>query len=158
MASKFVKEITSKLNRGITLRSALNDAGISYNKWRSICDKEGVTVRVDRGKQAKVYTPERVKQVQKRIRNGEFLRDVAADMGMDPRNLARYCRNNGIQLFTKKALQENYKKRNYRNREGIKAHKIEKLINSGYKDVTISNKIGVTRQYVSLIRKRMNMK
>jgi len=162
--SNLIKKVKSKLKKGLTLQSALEKVGISYYRWRVICANEGETVSLRRGKKATVYTMERVKEVKKRIKKGDFLKDICADMGMDSKNLARFCRNNGIKLFSKKALKRNYERRSKNRlsdkrksgRSSEKVMKIEAMIKKGIKDSAIAIEIGVTRQYANLIRKKMN--
>ncbi len=102
-----------------------------------------------------MYTKERVTEVKKRIRKGEYLKDVTHDMGMDPKNLARYCRNDGIKLFSKRALKDNYKRRGKARRTSEKALKIQDRVRAGLKDAEIAGEVGVTRQYVYYVRKKI---
>ena len=111
MNKKIIKQVKALIKKGSMLKEALEEVGISDNKWRSILREEGVTVSVPRSNSAKTYTPERVKLVKEQLKTGAYLKDICTDLGMDPRNLARYCRNNGIKLFTKKQIAENYKRR-----------------------------------------------
>lgn len=157
-----IKETKSMLKGGSTLREALGKLGISYSKWKAICDKEGLKITAPRGKRAIVYTKERVKEVKRRLQKGEFLKDIAHDMGMDPRNLARYCRNNGIKLFSKAVLKDNYRRRDYSNagrpsgqRQSKKVLKIQGKITAGLKDSEIAVEFGVTRQYANYLRNKM---
>ena len=106
-----IAKVKAAFKKGAMLREALDELSVSVNKWRAILREEGVSVSAPRSNSAKTYTPERVKDVQKRIKTGEYLKDVCDELGMDPRNLARYCRMNGITLFTAKQKAENYKKR-----------------------------------------------
>jgi len=115
------------------------------------------------GQRERVYSVERARAVKRRVNNGEYLKDVCADMGMDPKNFARFCRYNGIKIFTKKALKANYERRGQaqqgqprsRNKKAsARTDKIENLIKKGKKDREISELIGVTRQYVNYLRRR----
>lgn len=156
MSLQVIQSVKSKVRKGSSLSEALKELKISYTKWIHLRDAYGVKLALRRGKRAKVYTPERVTQVKKRINKGEFLRDVAKNMDMDPRNLARYCRNNGIQLFTKKALKENYQRRKKVGRGrglGVRLQ-ILGLINKGAKDAEIAKKLKVTRQYTNFVRQQ----
>jgi len=158
--NEVISYVKSMLEAGSTLKEALEQVGISYNKWHAICRKEGIRIRVPQGKRPSVYTPERVAEVKRRVRRGEFLRDVAKDMGMDPKNLARYCRRNGIRLFTKQALRQNYKRRDYSkagrgtNAPSSKVVDIERYIAAGFSDSEIARELGVTRQYANHVRHR----
>lgn len=156
-----IEKVKSMLKSGITLREALDQLNISYSTWRKICKQEKIKIAIPRGKRATVYTHERVKEVKKRINKGEFLVDVASEMGMDSKNLSRFCRNNGIKLFTESTLKDNYARRNYSKAgrpkgQSEKTLKIKQRIISGFKDTEIANEIGVTRQYVNHIRKKMD--
>lgn len=160
-----VKRVKAKLKSGGYLYQALADEGISSNRWYRLCEGLGVSVPGPRGKIATTYTPERVKEVKKRINNGELLKDVAKDMGMDPRNLARYCRNNGLTLFTKKALADNYKKRGesmrgqkrktYTSRKGqpLKRLQVLKLLAKGKPVDYIAQHSDASRHYIYALRK-----
>jgi len=108
---QIISKVRAAFKKGAMLREALESLSITDNKWRAILREEGVSVSAPRSNSAKTYTPARVKEVQKRIKTGEYLKDICEDMDMDPRNLARYCRLNSITLFTKKQKAENYKKR-----------------------------------------------
>lgn len=163
-----VKRVKAKLKSGNYLYQALADEGISSNRWYRICEKLEITVPGPRGKIATTYTPERVKVVKKRVNSGEMLKDVAADMGMDPRNLARYCRNNGIKLFSKKALAENYKMRgeamrgqkrkpySSRNGEPLKRTKVIKLLAKGKSVDYIEDNCDASRHYIYALRKEFS--
>ncbi len=160
-----IKNIKTKLKEGAYLYQALADAGISANRWYRICKIHNAKVPGPRGKIATTYTPERVKEVKKRINKGELLKDVAKDMGMDPRNLARYCRNNGITLFSKKALAENYKKRGesmrgqkrkpYASRKGepLKRQQVIELLEKGKAVDYIEDHSDASRHYIYALRK-----
>lgn len=160
-----VRRVKAMLKSGKYLYEALAEEGISSNRWYRICASLNVSVPGPRGKIATTYTPERVKQVKKRINNGELLKDVAKDMGMDPRNLARYCRNNGITLFTKKALADNYKKRGEamrgqkrkpytsRNGEPLKRAQVLKLLKKGKSVEYIESHSDASRHYIYALRK-----
>ncbi|MCJ8313790.1 MAG: hypothetical protein HRU38_16880 [Saccharospirillaceae bacterium] len=106
-----IAKVKAAFKKGAMLREALAQVEVSDNKWRAILREEGVSVSAPRSNSAKTYTPERVKEVQKRLKTGEYLKDVCEELGMDPRNLARYCRVNGITLFSAKQKADNYKKR-----------------------------------------------
>ncbi|MCP3687514.1 MAG: hypothetical protein GY784_03790 [Gammaproteobacteria bacterium] len=152
-----IRKVKSQLKKGSTLRAALQEVNLSYRGWQSICAEAGIKVVVPRGRVARVYTLERTREVKKRIRNGEFLRDITRDMGMDPKNLARFCRNNGIILFSKAALQENYKRRaNGGRRKGPPSESVVKIktliAKEGLKDAEIARRLGVTRQYINYLR------
>ena len=160
-----IRRVKAKLKKGNYLYEALADEGISSNRWYRLCDKLGVSVPGPRGKIAKTYTPERVKVVKKRVNSGEMLKDVAVDMGMDPRNLARYCRNNGIKLFTKKALANNYKMRgeamkgqkrkpySSRNGQPLKRTQVMKLLEKGKSIDYIESHSDASRHYIYSLRK-----
>jgi hypothetical protein len=160
-----VKRVKASLKSGHYLYEALAEAGISSNRWYRICDSLEIKVPGPRGKIPTTYTPERVKQVKKRINSGELLKDVAKDMGMDPRNLARYCRNNGITLFSKKALADNYKKRGEsmrgqkrkpyasRNGEPLKRAEVIKLLKKGKSVDYIEDHSDASRHYIYALRK-----
>lgn len=160
-----VKRVKAMLKNGKYLYEALAEEGISSNRWYRICSALNVSVPGPRGKIPTTYTPERVKIVKKRINSGELLKDVAKDMGMDPRNLARYCRNNGITLFTKKALAENYKKRGEsmrgqkrkpytsRNGEPLKRAQVLKLLKKGKSVDYIEGHSDASRHYIYALRK-----
>ncbi len=151
-----IRKVKSCLKKGSTLKEALEEVNLSYKSWRSVCTQAGIKVEVARGRKATVYTLERTREVKKRIRNGEFLKDITRDMGMDPKNLARFCRNNGIKLFSKAALKENYKRRTRGGRrKGSPSEsviKIKTLIAKGLKDAEIARSFGMTRQYINYIR------
>ena len=162
MSKKIIREVKAMLKRGATLQEALPEAGISYNKWRAICDEAGVVVAVPRGRKARTYTVERVREVKKRIRNGEFLRDICADMKMDTKNLARFCRNNGIILFSKAALKANYARRNYNSinsprikRSCKRIERVEAMLKRGLSTEKIATKVGISGSYVCHIRRKM---
>lgn len=160
-----VKRVKTALKKGRYLYEALAEEGISSNRWYRICESLDVKVPGPRGKIAKTYTPERVKEVKRRVNQGELLKDVAKDMGMDPRNLARYCRNNGITLFTKKALADNYKKRgqamrgqkrkpyNSRNGQPLKRTQVMKLLEKGKSIDYIEAHSDASRHYIYALRK-----
>ena len=160
-----IRRVKAILKKGNYLYEALAEEGISSNRWYRICVNQNVKVQGPRGKIATTYTPERVKQVKKRINNGELLKDVAKDMSMDPRNLARYCRNNGITLFTKKALAQNYKMRgesmrgqkrkpySARNGQPLKRAKVIKLLDKGKSVDYIEEHCDASRHYIYALRK-----
>ncbi|BCE01378.1 hypothetical protein [Marinicellulosiphila megalodicopiae] len=108
---QIISKVKAAFKNGAMLREALEQISITDNKWRAVLREEGITVSAPRANSAKTYTPERIKEVQKRLKTGEYLKDICQAMNMDPRNLARYCRVNGITLFTAKQKAENYKKR-----------------------------------------------
>jgi len=147
--------VKAMLEQGSTLGEALAELGIGYSRWRRLCEQEGVKIIVPQGKKPTTYTRERVREVQRRVRAGEYLKDVAGDMGMDPKNLARYCRNNGIKLFTKRALKDNYRRRGENRKPGTKALAIRQKIQEGLNDAVIAKEIGASRSYVSQIRSKM---
>lgn len=134
---------------------------MGYAKWYAICEEEGISgadIGIRAGVAARVYTKERVREVQRRLREGEFLREIASDMGMDSRNLARYCRRNGIQLFSKKTLQENYKRRKHTNSGRKKGQdlsarneKIRNMLLKGIMGTEIAKKLGVSEDVVYYI-------
>ncbi|MCP4489691.1 MAG: hypothetical protein GY820_20605 [Gammaproteobacteria bacterium] len=109
--SNIIRKVKSRIKNGSTLKEALAEINLNYRGWRSVCAEAGIKIEAPRGRKAVVYTLERTREVKKRIRNGEFLKDITRDMGMDSKNLARFCRNNGIKLFSKAALKANYKRR-----------------------------------------------
>jgi len=108
---QIIAKVKAAFKKGAMLREALGEISVSDNRWRAILRQEGVSVSAPRSNSAKTYTPERVKEVKKRLKTGEYLKDVCEELGMDPRNLARYCRVNDITLFSAKQKAENYKKR-----------------------------------------------
>lgn len=73
--------------------------------------QSGIVLKLKRHGQATNYTEERVQLVMERIKGGEFLRDIAFDLGMDPRSLARYCRRKGVSMFSADDLKKNYGRR-----------------------------------------------
>jgi hypothetical protein len=109
--SQIAEWVVSRVGLGETQSQALEAIGCTYSRWTRIRDKAGIDLKLRKGKPAKIYTPERVRQVMARIKGGEFLCDICTDMGMDSRNLARYCRRNGIKLFTAEDLKKNYMRR-----------------------------------------------
>jgi adenylate kinase len=75
-----------------------------------------------RGRQAKVYTMEKVKIVKARVEKGEFINKICKDLGMDYKNFCRFCRKQGVKVMSKAQLKANYKNRDY-SRSGRKAVK-----------------------------------
>ena len=109
--AEILEWVKARISVGETLMVALAAIDCSYTKWARIYREAGIHIPYKRGKPAKTYTPDRVELVRQRIQNGEFLRDIARDLGMDSKNLARYCRRNGIQLFSDEDLKKNYLRR-----------------------------------------------
>ena len=161
---QLIKFVKRQVKNGNTLQDSLLTHGVSDSQWRTILQKEGEVFSIPRrGRVATVYTKEKAKEAKRRIKTGEYLKDICADMGMDPRNFARYCRLNGIKIFTKVALKANYKRRGegprvYTKRKPSKKYlAIVSLLKMGFKDSTVAIKAETTQQYVSLIRKRLEL-
>lgn len=159
---KLADIVVKELKGGAYLKDALKKAKISYTKWRALTTKLKIKIKVPKGKKQITYNLERVKEVQKRIKQGQFLHEITKDMGMDPNNLARYCRYNGIKLFSKAAMAANYKRRVYKGgrRKGQKsrAPQVIKMLEQGKPHTVIADKLKISRQYVSHIKRQENEK
>lgn len=146
--------VKSLVAEGWSVADALDQVGMSRTAFDAQRQKRGAHLR-----RSRTYTPSRVEEVKQRVRAGELLKDVCADMGMDPKNLARWCRKHGMKIFTKKALQENYSRRHRSKAKtfsrGSKMPRIVKHIKNGESDVAIAKALDVTRSYVAWARKQL---
>lgn len=79
---------------------------LRLSQWMRIRTQSGMVLKLNQHSQATNYTEERVQLVMERIEGGEFLRHIAVDLGMDPCNLARYCRRKGVSLFSAEDLKK----------------------------------------------------
>ena len=147
------ERVKSLVAEGWKVADALEEVGLSRAAYREQCRARGERLKVSR-----TYTPSRVAEVKRRVRAGELLKDVCADMGMDPKNLARWCRQHGVQLFSKKALRDNYarrrKGRHVSFNAGSKMPMIVKRIQKGESNSAIAKALGITPSYVSMVRKQ----
>jgi transposase-like protein len=162
-----IKRVKAALSGGAYLYEILAAEGLSLNQWYRLCQQQGVKISATPGPAAVTYTPERVKIVKARINAGERLKDVAEELGLDPRNLARYCRQNGIQLFSERARQRSYQQRAakmrgqlrapYKTRNGkpVKRPEIEKLLAQGMTIDEVALRCDVTAHYVYSLRKSL---
>ena len=159
--NKIITTVKKRLKAGGTLRGTLDEIGISYTKWRAICDEEGVTIKIPTGPKPKVYTLEKAKEVKRRVRAGEFVKDACADLGMNYENFCRFCRKAGIKVMTAKALKANYARRDYSRagrqpggRVSQQTKDIRKMIRRGKTNKQIAAATGVSWQYVQSLRKK----
>jgi len=107
-----LRKIQDLLDQGETTISALiREKRISYTRLKRICKDKGVELRGRRGKKATTYTMEKYAIVKARIENGEFVKNVTRELGMDYRNFCRFCRQHGLVIHTPETLKQNYAKR-----------------------------------------------
>lgn len=160
---KMVKKVLRAKKTGISLIESLREYNLTYEKFRVIADKEGIDFvgKIGSGKPATTYTIERARIVKKRLAKGEFLKDVCEDMGMDPRNMARWCRLNDFKMFTKKAMRDNYKRRgenprSYKEREPSKKKTaLIKHIKAGKTDKQAANFANSSIAYATVVRAQL---
>jgi len=105
-----------------------------------------------RGRVATVYTKEKAGIVRARVKKGEFVKTVCAELGMDYRNFCRFCRMQGIKIHTKATLKDNYRRRAHGPRP--KTLKIIKAIERGWSLDRIAKAFGVGTQYVRIVRSK----
>ncbi len=148
-----VERVIRRVKGRQSLKAALAAEGLSYALWRRETKGTDVGVPIKRGRVALTYTAERVQEVQRRLEQGEFLRDVCADMAMDPSNLSRWCRRRGIVLFSPEARRRNHAQRDYSNtgpstlaRRRELTKKIASLAGRGLTGREMARRAGCTRE------------
>jgi transcriptional regulator len=143
--------------QGTRIGKALKETGLEHYTYYRLCHEAGIPRRKNNVKKGKTYTMEVVAKVKARIAKGEFLKDICPTMGLDSRNLARFCRINGEKLFDEETLKLNYSKRTHVPRhKNSKRIKIIELLNKGNLDnQAIAKKLNTSQAYVSIIKRKL---
>ncbi len=159
MTKTEARRLLRRMQNGELQQDILAEIGISRTQWLRILRDHDLPLHLGRRRPAVMYTVERAMEVRRRARAGEFVTDICADLGMQYSNFRRFCRKQGIQILTKKALQENIARRDYRRagvQKGInKAPEIREALMQGMDWHTVVERFQVTPAYAKMLRQQV---
>ena len=163
MSEKILSKINKLRKEGMSLLHALEECKVDHHKYYQYARAGGIEIR--NTCRSRTYNKKVVKAVQKRIATGEYLKHVCKDMGLDPRNLSRFCRMHGILLYSPKAMALNNKLRGVDRRGSKHVRKIAFIVTSrvpkilgmlfyGMEPEEIAIEFDVNVSYVTLVGNR----
>ena len=122
VTKEVVAKILKKIEAGSHLYDELPKRGIALTQWYKSLQELNISTSAYTEHRKMVYTREKAEMVRARVKKGEFVSAVCAELGMEYMNFCRFCRRNGIKIMTKSLLKENYKRR-AQNRTSVKGRK-----------------------------------
>lgn len=149
-----LKKVLKLKKEGKSVMKSLKAVGLEEYTYYRLCHEAGIPIRKNNLNRKRTYTMEVVEKVKKRIETGELLKDICATMGLDPRNLSRYCRINGVKLYNEKTFKLNYmnRVRPARHKDSKRPELIALLKKGDLNTKEIAKKMNVTIHYVNFLR------
>jgi hypothetical protein len=154
MMDERLKKVLEQKKAGKPIMKSLKEIGLEQCTYYRLCHEAGIPIRKNNLKRKRTYTMDVVEKVKERIETGELLKDICATMGLDPRNLSRYCRINGVKLYNEKTFKLNYlnRVRPARHKDSKRPELIALLKDGSLSTTEIAKKMKVTTHYVSALR------
>lgn len=154
-----ILSLIKRIDAGVTQSAVLQEEGISYTAWRQALNKHGITWRPKRGRIAVTYSLAVLREVQKRARAGEFIKDICDERGLLYPNLCRACRRAGIKILDPASLRENNRRRNHpgpkrKAGETPKSLYIYAALDAGATARQLTERFDITHSYAKFCRKR----
>jgi hypothetical protein len=160
MDKRAYRKIANLCKKGKPLRDVLKSLSIPYPEYDRFRRANNLPAVSSRRRPHRVYTLEKVRELKRRYKKGGFLSKLCAEMGMDYKNLCRFCRQQGIKLLDQEEMQENYERRDYSRagrQSGTRSDRTLKILadlEKGLPMAKIARKHRVSRQWVHYVKTR----
>lgn len=109
LSKRQTQAMAKEIKVGSPVMKTLEKHGVSQAAWYAACKEYGITY--PRGGRSECYATARLREVMRRAKQGEFIRDICLDMGMDYSSFRRACRKAGIPPLSGRALCRNQQQR-----------------------------------------------